>query len=179
MKPHPHPLPSDWTVSEGLEIYLSSNGFDAEHYKAKWTPVTLWGIRFAVPNTKRHQWAIARHDLHHVATGYGTDLRGEAEISLWELRKGIRSLGFYTGMIVVSICLFGPLMAPRRSLRAWRAGKGKPSLFGRADLDYEQVLTWTIGALRETLGVPAEGLVQGQQGFQGGAPTADDLQPRS
>lgn len=167
------PLPSTWTVAEGLEAYLAENGFTIESYDAKTTKATILGITFSVPNTKRHRWAIMLHDLHHVATGFGTDLRGEAEISLWEWRKGIRALGLYVGSIVVSISLLGPLLAPKRSRRAWRAGKGGSSLFGRPDLDYADMLTWTIAELRETLGLPQDGIAEGGRRLHGGAPKGE------
>lgn len=164
------PLPPHWTVAEGLASYLKENDFAAEAYDAPKTPVTLFGIRFSVPNTERHQWAIRLHDLHHVATGFGTDLRGEAEISLWEWRKGLRGLGWYVGSIVISISLVGPLMAPRRTWRAWRAGAGERSLFGSPKLAYEEILTWSISALRSRLGVPLHGFAQGRRGLHSGAP---------
>jgi ubiquinone biosynthesis protein Coq4 len=33
------------------------------------------------------------HDLHHVATGFGTDMIGEGEVSVWETRRRLRPLG--------------------------------------------------------------------------------------
>src|SRR5215467_14616440 len=94
------PLPADWGVREGRDTYLAENGFTTAAYDVKWTDASFFGVRFRVPNTARHRWAIMLHDLHHVATGYGTDLVGEAEISAWELRRGLRGLGFYVGSIV-------------------------------------------------------------------------------
>ncbi|MGB0953270.1 MAG: hypothetical protein ACPG31_08580 [Planctomycetota bacterium] len=157
-------------MAEGLESYLEENDFTMESYDAPKTPINLFGVRMSVPNTERHQWAIRLHDLHHVATGFGTDLRGEAEISLWEWRKGLGGLGWYVGSIVVSISLLGPLMAPRRSWKAWRAGAGERSLFGRQELEYAEILTWTIAELRSRLGVPPDGLAIGRRGLHSGAP---------
>ena len=42
---------------------------------------------YDLPNPGFLPW----HDLHHVATGYGTGLIGEAEISAYELRAGCGS----------------------------------------------------------------------------------------
>ena len=41
-----------------------------------------------IPNTEGRRRAVRIHDLHHVVTGYQTDLRGEAEIGAWELASG-------------------------------------------------------------------------------------------
>ena len=80
------PLRPEFSVERGRDAYLAENGFSVETYTAKYTPASFLGIPLNVPNTKRHQWAIKLHDLHHVATGYGTDMAGEAEI--WPGKRG-------------------------------------------------------------------------------------------
>jgi hypothetical protein len=106
------------------------------------------------------------HDLHHVATGFGTDIAGEGEISGWEARRGLRALGFYVGGIVASGFSLGLFVAPLRTLRAWRAAAGEaPSLFplcelpeGEFDARYEELLGMTVGELRRMLSVPERGV---------------------
>ena len=157
------PYPSSWTVRRARDAYLEENGFTVASYAAKWTEATAFGIPIKVPNTPRHAWAIMLHDLHHVATGYGTDMRGEGEISVWEARRGLWPLGLYVAGIVVMGSLGGMLMAPRRALAAWRASASTPrSLFAGDDTDaaYEALLALTVGELRAQLGVPDEGLVE-------------------
>lgn len=153
-----HPFPPDWTVGAGLEAFLHENDYSIEQYDAPRTPASLLGISFSVPNTARHRWAIMLHDLHHVATGFGTDAVGEGEISAWEFRRGIRPLGLYVGSIVIGGVFLGLLVAPRRTLRAWRASERRPSLFHLQEFSYTDLLALTIGELRDLLGLPAEGL---------------------
>ncbi len=98
------------------------------------------------------------HDLHHIATGYGTNAKGEGEISAWELRLGIKPLGLYVGSIVFSGALLGLLVAPIRTVRAWQASGKATSLFHLNEYSYEQLLAITIGELRTLLAIPAEGL---------------------
>jgi len=151
-------LPASWRAREGRDAYLAENGFTVEAYDAKWTDASFVGVRFRVPNTRHHAWAIKMHDLHHVATGYGTDLVGEAEVSAWELRRGLRGLGAYVGSIVVAGALVGVLVAPGRTLRAWRASSpDRPSLF-RSTRPYDDLLAMSVGSLRQELGVPEGGL---------------------
>jgi len=159
------PFPAAWTVRRARDAYLEENGFTVESYAAAWTEASAFGIPFKVPNTARHRWAIMLHDLHHVATGYGTEMAGEGEISAWEARRGLRPLGLYVAAIVAVGSLTGALLAPRRALAAWRAsGTGRPSLFSiraivNAQADYDALLGMTVGELRAQLGVPVEGLV--------------------
>src|SRR5690606_36384998 len=95
------------------------------------------------------RWGIRRHDLHHVAKGFGTDLLGEWEISAWELRRGVRHLGPYVAGIVCSGALFGFLLSPQRCLRAFqRSGRGRASLFSAAfesDASYQELLAMSVG----------------------------------
>jgi hypothetical protein len=86
---------------------------------------------------------------------------GEGEVSVWETRRGLRSLGVYVASIVAVGTIGGALMAPRRALAAWRAsGGGRPSLFatGGATADYEALLDLPVGELRTRLGAPLDGL---------------------
>jgi hypothetical protein len=142
---------------DGRDAYLSENGFTASAYEAEWVEVSLFGASFRTPSTRRRRWALRLHDLHHVVTGFGTDLVGEAEISAWELRRGLRGLGLYIGVIIVGVAALGLFVAPRRTLRAWRASRATGSLF-QTQRDYEVLLGMSVGELRRELGVPEGGL---------------------
>jgi hypothetical protein len=150
-----------WTVRRARDAYLAENGFTVDAYDARWTDGSFLGVKLSVPNTRKHRWAIMRHDLHHVATGYGTDLVGEAEISAWELR-GARQLGLSVSSIVLGGMLLGLFRAPLRTLDAFRAGKDVRLLYRGPDSDaaYEALLNLTVGQLRALLGVPEDGVAR-------------------
>jgi hypothetical protein len=168
------PPRSNASVQVGRDAYLAENGFTLEAYDAKWTPASLLGLKFAVPNTPAHRRAIMWHDLHHVVTGYGTDLAGEGEISAWELRRGLKGLDLYVSALVISITAMGLVVAPRRTWRAWRAAERPGSnLFDRDLSDYDALLAISIAELRQQLGVPEEGLAR-ERGLHS---TAPELQP--
>ena len=153
------------TVREARDAYLAENGFTIEGYDAKWTDASFLGIRFRVLNTQRHRVGIMIHDLHHVVTGFGTDLVGEGEISVWEARRGLRALGAYVGSIVISGALMGFVLSPRRAIEAWRASRGGQSLFplctlekGAFETGYDVLLSKKVGDLRRELGVADGGI---------------------
>jgi hypothetical protein len=72
------------------------------------------------------------------------------------VRRGRGSVGAYVASIIAMGTLLGILLAPRRTLAAWRASKAMP--LWAQDVSYEEVLDLTVGELRERLGVPREGL---------------------
>ena len=115
-----HALPSSLRVREARDLYLAENGFTVAAYDEPWTQASFFGLSFSVPNTETHRWAIMLHDLHHVATGFGTDLVGEGEISAWEVRGGLGPIGVYVGAIVLGGATFGLAIAPRGIRRSGR-----------------------------------------------------------
>lgn len=156
--PRDRPIPSEYSVEQGRDAYLAENGFSVAAYDEPWTQASLFGIGFSVPNTSRHRWAIMLHDLHHVVTGFGTDIVGEAEISAWEARRGLRTLGLYTGAIVFNLALLGLFFAPRRTLRAWRASSSSQASLFHDARPYAEIIASSVGEMRQRMGVPLEGL---------------------
>ncbi len=166
-----HPLPDGLTVLEGRDAYLAENGFSVAGYTAPRSQGSLFGIAISVPNPPAHQRGVRLHDLVHVATGFGTDHVGEAEISAWQLARGLGGAGTYVGAIVLFNVALGSLLSPRRTWAAAHAGRsGVGSLF-RGEWPYSQLLTWTIKRLRDHLGLPRAGLARGVRGLHGRAPT--------
>ena len=168
--PRDVPIPPHWSVREARDAYLAENGFRLLDYDAPRTPGSFLGIRFSVPNTPAHRRAIMQHDLHHVATGFGTDPAGEGEISAWEARRGLGDLGLYVGGIVVFATLIGAVFAPLRVWQAWRAGASARPLFALNDEEYPALLELSVGELRERLGVPRHGLTRRPRALHSTAP---------
>ena len=115
-------------VLEARDRYFADNGFSEESYQDRWVRLKVGPIPIVTPNPPFRRRAIPLHDLHHVATGYDTSWRGEAEISAWELGAGC---GSYTaarlyGMGALAI---GLIIAPRRSFRAFVRGRHATSLY--------------------------------------------------
>ena len=162
--------PAQWTVERGRDAYLAQNGFTLAGYDEPVVTVNYAGLRLRVPNPPKRRWAVRLHDLHHVATGFGTDPIGEAEISAWELRGGLRALGPYVGSIVLWGACAGLVLGPRRAISAWRAGGHAHALFNMKDADYAQLLRLTVGELRAQLRVPIQGLATHPPGLHADAP---------
>jgi hypothetical protein len=175
--PTPEACPPSMTVRAGRDAYLAENGFTVDAYDAKWIDVSFLGVSIPTPNTRRRGDAIKLHDLHHVVTGFGTDVAGEAEISAWEVRRGLGGLGLYVTVIVIGVALLGLLgIAPRRTVRAWRTSRGGAGSLFRSQRDYASLLAMSVGELRRELGLPEEGLATSRRGLHSRAPSV--LRPR-
>jgi hypothetical protein len=81
------------TLREARARYFLQNGIDEDGgYARKWVRIKLGPVPVWFPNTTGRRAALLPHDLHHVATGYGTTLVGEAEIGAWELAEWLPPL---------------------------------------------------------------------------------------
>jgi hypothetical protein len=189
------PFSSEMRVREALDRYFLENGFSSAQYAKPWTTLSFLGADFTVPNPASRRRAIPLHDLHHVATGFGTDLRGEGQISAWEVGARIRGVGLYVAALIASGVVLGAVLAPKKAWAAYRAGRGARSLFpGRGNASsppyrqsrigaphscgslrsdvpgYEALLDMTVGELREWMGLPRDGLEPGPRGLHASAP---------
>ncbi|HRI49636.1 MAG TPA: hypothetical protein PLW65_05595 [Pseudomonadota bacterium] len=125
------------------KLYFAMNNFgDNGGYDDAWVDFKLGPIPFPFPNTAGRVRAVKYHDLHHILTGYRTDLIGEFEISAWELGAGCRD--FYAAWALNLGGLFAGLVsAPRRIARAFARGLASQSLYGH---EFDELLDLPVGA---------------------------------
>ena len=131
--------------------YFERNGFAADGgYGARWVQLKLGPLTAAFPNTNARVKAVRYHDLHHVVTGYATDLTGEAEISAWELASGCR--GFVAAWLLnLSALGIGLMLAPKALFRAFLRGRHSHNLYD-ARFD-DPLLDERVHAVRARLGL--------------------------
>jgi hypothetical protein len=140
------------TLGDARDRYFAENGFSAS-YDDRWVKLRLGSRQVPVlPNTKARIVAVRVHDLHHVATDYGTTWVGEGEISAWELASGC---GPYLAAWVLNLAGFGIgfFLSPRRMLRAFVRGRHSKNLYGEG---FDALrLSQRVGDLRHELGLDA------------------------
>ena len=136
-------------LGEGLAEYRRANNLpDDGGLTERWAVVRIGPVPVAYPNIAARRAAVPYHDLHHVVTGYATDLRGEAEISAWELGSG---LGRYwlVWLINLSAILAG-LRWPRSTFVAFARGRRCKNLFGAP---CEETVARPVSEVRAELGL--------------------------
>jgi hypothetical protein len=148
-------LPETMNVRAARDAYLAENGFHIAEYVADTATIRAFGHDFTIPNPRERKRAIPFHDLHHVATGYGTDLIGEAEASAWELAAGCPKNVVLA--INLGAMMLGLLLAPSRIVAAFRTGLAQKTLYGS---DYGALLGESVGELRARLGMPSRGVAR-------------------
>ncbi|MCB9589990.1 MAG: hypothetical protein H6718_31540 [Polyangiaceae bacterium] len=138
------------TLAVARQQYFEDNHFGPDGgYNDPWVDFKLGPIPFPFPNTAGRVRAVGYHDLHHVLTGYQTDLQGEIEIAAWEIGAGCK--GFLAAwQLNLSSMGFALFFSPRRSFRAFVRGRRSHSLYG---LELPQLLQRGVGEVADELGV--------------------------
>jgi hypothetical protein len=139
------------TLREARARYFRENGFgDDGGYAKRWVHVQLGPVPFAFPNTQARVRAVRFHDLHHVVTGYATDVVGEAEIGAWEIGSGCA--GFAAAWILNLYALvLGLAVDAGATFRAFVRGRRMRNLY-RTDWD-EGLLASRVDDVRARLGL--------------------------
>ena len=148
------------TLRAARAQYFEANGFGADGgYAARWVHFRVGRLPLAFPNTAARVRAVRFHDLHHVATNYDTDLRGEYEIGAWEIGGSCRG---HLAAWVLNLGAFavGLALHPRALFRAFVRGRHSRNLYDGSWS--EQLLEQKVGEVRRALGLdtaaPSPGL---------------------
>ena len=138
------------TMREARARYFEVNKFGENGgYDDPWVDFKLGPVPMPFPNTPARVKAVRYHDLHHVLTGYNTDIVGEFEISAWEIAAGCK--GFVAAWQLNLGGMFGGLLiAPRRTLRAFLRGRHSRTLYGD---DLDALLESRVAEVRARMGV--------------------------
>lgn len=116
-------------VRDARTEFFRSAGLPADGgYNAPFVHFRVGPFGFVLPNSAARKRAVPLHDLHHLATGYDTSWKGEAEMAAWELASGCFS---YQAAWVLNLLAFplGILIAPLRTWRAFRRGRSCSNLY--------------------------------------------------
>lgn len=124
------------TMSSARARYYEVNGFGADGGDSlDWVPLDIFGLTIKIPNTEGRRRAVRIHDLHHIVTGYQTDLVGESEIAAWELASGCLRWPAATVLNLFALAI-GMVLAPARMVRAWARGRQTRNLYGENGVDH-------------------------------------------
>jgi hypothetical protein len=133
-----------------LADYLAASGLPADSgVSQRWVSVRLLGLPIVFPNFDARRAVLVEHDVHHLLTGYRTDWTGEGEIGAYEIATGCRHL-WAAWFFNFGGFLFGLLIAPRRTFRAFVRGRRGTNFYGAPR---ERTLQRTVAEARCLLGL--------------------------
>ena len=126
------------SLREARTRYFIDNAFGGPegNYHERWVKVYLGPVPVVFPNSAARVRAVRYHDLHHVLTGYATTMKGETEISAWELASGCRAMAAAWVLNLLGMAV--GLWIDRKALfAAFVRGRYSGNLYEGEDLDAE------------------------------------------
>ena len=140
---------SDTSVKQSLSEFYQLNNFEADggvSNLVSWAKVGPF--TFPILNLKSRKKALIFHDLHHLITGYQTNMRGEAEISAWEIASGGWGRLWYIWGIVLSGFAFGVAFYPKTTKKAFDVGNGCRNAYA-SGIKINDLLNLELNELRD------------------------------
>lgn len=142
------------TVAEARQRYFEQAGLGDGGYDARWVKLKAGPLRIVFPNRPGRVRAVRLHDLHHVATGYDTSWRGEAQISAWEIGGGC-GRHWWAWHLNLGAFAIGLAICPRACLHAFARGRRSRTLYRTVREFREELLSWSVEELRAHLRLEA------------------------
>ena len=135
----------EFLVAQGV---AKKNDGPSDWYSGYWFYINIRGMKVPFFPRIGFRNGLPAHDTHHMLLGYETSWIGECETAAWELASG--GCGPYVAywidrLFFVAIAL---IMAPSRTLRAWRRGWGQHNLYRIAP---DQLLVMDLVEVRRYL----------------------------
>jgi len=140
------------TVAATLrEFYRDNNfppdgGIDSSYAKIH---LSRW-LMVYIPNFRGRKRALLKHDIHHLVTGYSAgSLKGESEISAWEIASGCKG---YWGAFLINTggAMLGVMFNVRKVFRAFVKGRRSKNLY-HAGVTTEEALKMKLRDLKALL----------------------------
>ena len=141
------------TVKDALpQLYSQYNiqldgGIDDPSVKVE----LLKGVNIYIPNLESRKKVVLKHDMHHLLTGYPLNMKGETEISSWELSTGCNHNWFAYGINTLGM-ITGIPFNPIGIWKAWKRGKHTRNLYNEKYQE-EVLMNQKVSDLRLELGL--------------------------
>lgn len=133
------------------EYNLGMNGgVDKPHVRID---MTSW-FHFYLPNPPIRKKAVLKHDMHHMITGYKGDMKGETEISAWEIGSNCKNY-WAAWFLDLSGFMSGILFNPVNVFKAFIRGRNSKNLY-YGELTDQQARSMTVAKLQEFIQLPKE-----------------------
>ncbi len=116
--------------------------------------MTSW-FHFYIPNPPIRKKAVLKHDMHHMITGYKGDMKGETEISAWEVGSNCKNY-WAAWFLDLSGFMMGILFNPVNVYKAFIRGRNSKNLYYE-ELTDQQAKAMTLPDLQEFIQLPKEG----------------------
>jgi hypothetical protein len=143
-------ISSRQTIKEALTIFFEKYQLGPDGGMSdRWVKLRFGKFYIPFPNTDSRRKALMFHDIHHIATGYQSNWKGESEIGAWEVSTGC---GSYTAAWVLDlgVLALGLLVFPIATYKAFIRGQ-RTRNFYKNTYTREELMNMEIGQVQTIL----------------------------
>lgn len=145
------------TIGEQLNSFYEENnlGIDGGVNESRVRiDMTSWFYLY-IPNPPSRKMVVVKHDIHHMLTGCTIDMKGESEISAWEVGGSCKDYPA-AWFLNLSVLMMGMLFNPVNVFKSFIRGRNSRNLYHH-ELTDEEAKAMTVGELKAFLNIPASG----------------------
>jgi hypothetical protein len=143
------------TIQEALDQFFEKNNLGKDGGLNKnWAWLKLGRFYIPFPNPDSRKKALVLHDIHHIATGYESNWRGEVAIGAWEISTGC---GSYSAAWVLDLGAFalGLFLFPKIVYHAFVRGQHTLNLY-KNKVDKNAILQMQVSEVQAMLRLDAQ-----------------------
>ena len=140
---------SNKTPREILEKFYADNHLDLDGGQSKsYVRIDIMpSFHMYIPNFDARRKAVIKHDIHHLITGYETNMAGETEISMWEVASGCKK--YWAAFVIDTLgAMMGFWFNLPKLLKSFARGRRTGNLY-HGKYTVEQALDMRVGELRK------------------------------
>ncbi len=131
------------TVAEAIAAFQRRSAGAIQPPGSRWLRIAVGPLVFPVPDPGWMAW----HDAHHVALAAGTDLRGEARVSIVDLQR--RPPSPLIALLSAGSVGIALICWPRWTLAEWRRARGRRTLY---HVPLPTLMAMTVAEARAEMG---------------------------
>jgi hypothetical protein len=121
------------TVRSALTQFRRSRGLCEDEENRRVWLATLGNLIVPLPNFRWRQEILARHDAHHLITGYETTVGGELSLAAWELGVGCYS-SLWARILCAGLMITGLVVQSRATINAYRCGQQSADFYAQGEM---------------------------------------------
>lgn len=141
------------TISDHLEKFYHDYNLGAEGgNQLSYVTLEIFSFfKIYIPNWDNRRKAVLRHDIHHLLTGYKSELLGEFEIAAWEIASGCMN-HFAAYLLNSGGLVAGILIYPKSTFKAFIIGCRTSNLYQQS-ITVTKLKQSTIEELKTLIGL--------------------------
>lgn len=150
MNPYSSTTVGNQTIQQALKLFFEKYQLGPDGgMNDNWAHLHVGKLRIPFPNTASRKKALLFHDVHHIATGYESNWKGECETGAWEISTGCGNYiaawvldfgALALGGVMYPVATFKAFVRGQRTLNFYKSGYTRQQLMNMKIAEAQTIL---------------------------------------